>query len=385
MAAELDIAYIKGVVVMACPICGDSTKDVRKKRGKLWFKNMFYVCFNDGCKSTFTGICSNNHIQLDLNKKAEIMQYLSEQIRFTRDKNDGFVLTTLDKLIPLEALEEHFNSGKDKVLSDFRPVRFGDAVYKYLVDERRLPSQLVLDEFYCAKRRITDKWKQDVVVFLNRTPDKSKVLGMQLRSINAKQRLFKVYPFNELYDKIYPNNPLDELESVAYNKISYLFNILRINYERKITIFEGYLDSLFYPNSIGAVGADTDFNFLFDNGLEIQFFFDNDSTGMAKSNKMLKMGYPVFLWKKLVDTISRKRGDYYTNIKKIGSAKDLNKLAQMVLDPVNSMELPKYFASNEFDRVWLGKEEKKKKRDFSLENVISLREYDAASLKALIA
>jgi hypothetical protein len=407
MSAELDVPYIKSVVqeilnrshnsaekrqmlvkqdciVMACPICGDSMKNLRKKRGKLWFKNMFYVCWNEGCRSTFTNLCNSNHIQLDITKKAELMTYLSQQIRYTKDTDDGFVLTSLDKLIPIEDLENYFNSGQDEILSDFRPVRAGDKVYNYLVNERRIPQQIVLDEFYCAKRSITKKWKQDVVVFLNRTPDRSKVLGMQLRSIDATSRLFKVYPFHEIYAKVYPDKPLDEMEGLAYDKISYLFNILRINYEDTITIFEGYLDSLFYNNSVGAVGADTDFNFLFDNGLDIQFFFDNDPTGMDKSNKMLKLGYPVFLWKKMVDDLSRSRGDYYTNVKKLGIVKDLNKLAQMVLDPVKNMNLPKYFAKNEFDRVWLDKKSKKEKRNRTLQNVKSWSDFDATSLKALI-
>jgi DNA-directed RNA polymerase subunit RPC12/RpoP len=36
------------VIEMACPICGDSAKNLHRKRGNLFLNNMFYVCFNCG-------------------------------------------------------------------------------------------------------------------------------------------------------------------------------------------------------------------------------------------------------------------------------------------------------------------------------------------------
>ena len=37
----------------ACPVCGDSQKQLTKKRGNLYFKNMMYICFNEGCNMSF--------------------------------------------------------------------------------------------------------------------------------------------------------------------------------------------------------------------------------------------------------------------------------------------------------------------------------------------
>ena len=72
---------------------------------------------------------------------------------------------------------------------------------------------------------------------------------------------------------------------VVYNKLSYYFNILNIDFSQKITVFEGYLDSLFYPNSIGLVGVNTDSRFLENNNLDLQFFFDNDEAGFKSRSK----------------------------------------------------------------------------------------------------
>ena len=54
----------------------------------------------------------------------------------------------------------------------------------------------------------------------------------------------------------------------------------------KITVFEGYIDSLFFPNSIGLVGVNTDYRFLESNNLDLQYFFDNDEAGYKKSEEM---------------------------------------------------------------------------------------------------
>jgi putative salt-induced outer membrane protein YdiY len=97
-----------------------------------------------------------------------------------------------------------------------------------------------------------------------------------------------------LYDNIY-DDELDEIEAISYNKISYLYNILNINFDKTITIFEGFLDSLFIPNSIGAVGINTNFDFLLNNDLDIRFLFDNDKTGRKKTKKFLNDKKTVFI------------------------------------------------------------------------------------------
>ncbi|NBV29879.1 hypothetical protein EBS02_12860, partial [bacterium] len=72
------------------------------------------------------------------------------------------------------------------------------------------------------------------------------------------------------------------------NKLSYYFNILNVDFSETITVFEGYLDSLFYPNSIGVVGVNTDMRFIESNNLDIQYFFDNDQAGFTKSEQKIK-------------------------------------------------------------------------------------------------
>ena len=67
-------------------------------------------------------------------------------------------------------------------------------------------------------------------------------------------------------------------------------NILNVDFGSKVTVFEGYLDSLFYPNSVGVVGVNTDLIFLENNNLDLQYFFDNDKAGFDKSEEKIKEG-----------------------------------------------------------------------------------------------
>jgi hypothetical protein len=136
---------------------------------------------------------------------------------------------------------------------------------------------------------------------------------------------------------------------------------LNVDFNEKITIFEGYLDSLFYPNSIGVVGVNTDMKFLENNHLSLQYFYDNDSAGFSKSEQKIRQGYPVFLWKKLFENIVDKKQsqDPYSLMYRISKVKDLNKLSELSPNPFSKFELNKFFSKDLFDLKWIPKKEKR--------------------------
>lgn len=383
---QLDLDYIKNVLeqilterfpegerrrvvqtdkdfTMCCPICGDSAKDKNKKRGHLYFNSMMYRCYNETCRSSFTSLASKYNIQLDPDKKMAIIQFVEANVAYRSKASDEYVMNSLDKLIPVEDVQNYFDSG-NAFLSSFRPCQSGDAVYMYLLN-RGLPAEFIKENIYCAVRYLSHSWKEPVAVFLNRVKDK--VLGLQLRNLkdDKRQRTFKIYNFEALYNEIY-DEPIDEMEAIAYNKLSYLFNIMNVDFEQPVTIFEGFIDSIFYPNSIGATGTNTDFSLLIQNELPIRFFFDNDKTGQKKALEYMNMGYSVFLWQKLFDTFSRKNGDYYENMKILNGIKDLNKLAQTIANPYRTLQLEKFFSQDRYDIQWIPKY-KYEKKDYKKE------------------
>jgi hypothetical protein len=181
--------------------------------------------------------------------------------------------------------------------------------------------------------------------------------------------MFKIYNYENLLEWVNwgKDNPkeLDVNQMVIYNKLSYYFNILNVNLTETVTVFEGYLDSLFYPNSIGLVGVNTDYRFLENNELELQYFFDNDEAGFKKSEEKMEEGYPVFLWGKLFESIVDKKNpeDPYKLMYRISKVKDINKLAELVPNAYSKLELNNFFSKDILDKKWIPKLKKKKYDD----------------------
>lgn len=337
----------------ACPICGDSSKDAHEKRGHLFLNNLYYKCYNEDCRSTFTKLCKDYDIQIDPNIKLELINYIDTNFHKYQQNDDAWVAGKMNKLINFNDFQDWFDSGEGPVKS-FKPVQFGSQVYTYLLS-RGIPDNLIKELFY-EGIKFNGKWNEPTVIFVNKMNDK--VIGMQERNLKSgRDRKFKIWTFKELYESV-TGLELDIIESIAYNKFSYLFNILNIDFEGEITIFEGYIDSIFMPNAIGAVGINTDYSFLVNNELNIRFFFDNDNIGKKKSQDWLKKGFKVFLWEKLVNDLAKKEGDPHVFKRWFNAnVKDLNKLMQVM--PMHWKELNKYFSSSTFDILYLNFEKKK--------------------------
>jgi len=341
----------------SCPICSDSMKSPgtsKGMRGNLYYKNLMHICYNEGCKMSITSLLKTFNVGIDLDKKIGIYNYIDANISYK--KEDSFVINSLDKLISIDDMVAFFNGDEESQFESFGKIQKNSIVYQHLKYNRRIDN---FENLYEAKYRITKKWLEPVIVILNKSGDK--VLGMQLRNLKSEhhKRLFKNYNFEKLYNMLHPDDTLDELEAISYNKLSNFYNILNVDWEKPVTIFEGYLDSIFYPNSLGATGINSteDMDFLLDNDddLKLQFFYDQDNIGIRKSIQKLNEGYSVFLWQKLVENLISKKRDKYKAKRFALKIKDLNKLAQDMKDgnPYDKLKLCNYFSSDEFDTIYL--------------------------------
>ena len=93
-------------LTFACPICGDSHKDPHAKRGHLFLNNLFYKCYNEDCKSTFTGLCKRNSIELDPTKKLAIINWVDQHTQWNKSEDDQILLNSFDKSISM--LKTHY-------------------------------------------------------------------------------------------------------------------------------------------------------------------------------------------------------------------------------------------------------------------------------------
>lgn len=350
-------------VNFACPYCGDSHKNVHAKRGNFYYNRLIYICFNCDKKTTFDRFCKDFNEQLDPDKKLEMIEHLNSVMTYS-DYEGDFVDARFENLIDMSELERVFSQDLTPI-SDFKPIQVNGGVYKYLVG-RGIPPEYHKN-IYQAKYWKNEDESEWIIALLNRRGDK--VLGMQIRNLKeGRRRTFKIYNYENLLEWVSLGKDLPEPDMndlVIYNKLSYYFNILNVDFDSKITVFEGYLDSLFFPNSIGLVGVNTDFRFLESNNLDLQYFFDNDEAGYKKSEEKLKEGYPVFLWKKLFEDIVNKKNapDPYRLLHRISKVKDINKLAELVPEPFKKLELNNFFSSDILDIKWIPKFRRRKKTE----------------------
>ena len=351
-------------ISMACPICGDSNKNTKAKRGHLYLDNLFYVCYNEDCRCSFTQLCDKFNEHIDLEQRVKLYNYIDTNTKF-KNNNSDYILQELDYLIDLDKFVEFFNNKANSWLYDIKPVEKNSHVYHYLKYGRLIEDySQIYQGIYRVIRDGKKVFETKVMINLNLLLSDNKLLGIQLRNLekDKSKRFFKIVDFEELYNYMNPTSPIDEITALPYNKMSHFYNILNIDFEQPITIFEGFIDSTFYPNSIGLIGTnsmDDAMSFLLnsDESLDIRFFLDNDTTGIGKATKLLKRGFPVFLWNKLYNKLVEKNKNKDEAKRKLSGILDLNDLVISARNPqiYDSLKLEKFFSIDEFDLMYLDK------------------------------
>ena len=343
-----------GRINFCCPYCGDSHKNPRNKRGNIYLNKLKYVCFNCGKNTYFDTFAKDFDQQLDPDKKLEIIEHLEKNVTYTDYTND-FLESDLDELIKLTDLVEKCNTTTDTPIYDLTPIKPGSGVDKHLSGRGISPE--LRQNIWQAKARKSGGTFEHVIVLMNRRGED--VLGIQIRNLKSgKRRSFNVYNYEHILNWVKgEEHGINVNKVVLYTKLSYFFNIMNIDVSKPVTLFEGYIDSLFFPNSIGVTGVNTDLTFLENSGIDLRYFYDNDNEGDKKSIEKLDQGRQVFLWGKLFKFLEQKKkpSDPYSYMDRIKKIKDLNKLAEILPNPYKTLSLHKFFSCDEMDRMFIPK------------------------------
>ena len=84
-----------------------------------------------------------------------------------------------------------------------------------------------------------------------------------------------------MYQEIQREIVLTDEELIGVKKLSTLFGVMTVDFEREVTMFEGPIDAMFMQNSIGLATAGRS-TLEFDEIPTIRYMFDNDTTGKKK-------------------------------------------------------------------------------------------------------
>ena len=329
----------------ACPYCGDSRTDNRKKRGNLYLDTLRYHCFNCGEHTGVNTLLHNFGEDLSLDDKITVHEIQQNAKKFERKvsgSQSSMSMTLLDKLaIPKDILFKQLG-----ITSPYRD----ETASKYL-KSRKID---IRDWKYFAYNPLTAE-----LYILNISPN-DRVIGYQIRQLDPRSnkqrylssRMTKIYSdvFNKdiggIVERLLLKEPLgqkyieeeDGIENIVahLDRLSGIFNIMNVNMGQPLTIMEGPIDSLAIPNSIALQSAAKHLDGFFDDVENVRYLFDNDKTGREMSLKKLKAGKTIFLW-----------SQYLSKIKTKEVVKDLNDLQKKNLFNINEIE--KCFSNDEFD------------------------------------
>jgi hypothetical protein len=313
----------------ACPYCGDSTTSPRKKRGNLYWNDLFIHCYNCSAHTSLDTFLMDFNENFEGEDRVEVLNYIKE------NKKAVSYGESLDFYL--------FEKIKELALT-FDEVALGFNIYPINPSTYRaypyLKSRLLhhkLNQFGYDPRR------KELYVF-NLTAD-GKILGFQTRDLDGNNGpKYKTWNIQRIYDRLKKPLDLPEEDLDNLNKISMLFGILTADLSRDFTLFEGPIDAMFMTNSIGLTGVKkqiADFNEI----PTARYFFDNDFEGKNRMMEKLKSGQTVFLWDKFLK-------DYSIPSRKV---KDLNDLVKYEFEHRTGclVSIDKYFTNNHLDLIFI--------------------------------
>ena len=313
----------------ACPYCGDSTESDRKKRGNIYWNDLYYHCYNCGAHAPVNSFLRDFDVELDDEDRIDVINYI-------REHRKTFVSTGTLSFHLFDKIEE-LALDRDTIMNGFNAFPINERTYRaYPYLKSRLLHQKLRQFAYDPRRK---------QLYIFNLSNSGKVIGLQVRELQeGRGPKYKTWNLQRIYDRLNLDHGLGEEELDQINKISMLFGILQIDMSRDFTIFEGPIDAMFMRNSVGITGVKKQV-VEWDDIPTARYFFDNDRDGKAKMIEKLKKGQRVFMWEKFLS-------DYNIPSKKVKDLNDLIKYEYM--HKKNSLaNLDQYFTADSLDIVFL--------------------------------
>jgi hypothetical protein len=337
----------------ACPYCGDSKSDSRKKRGNLYPDRGFYKCYNDGCgvKSDIPKFISKFALKYSLGVpevKAEVQW--SPQ---TSKKKRGSLIELLinknasDHLLKIEEVVRRFSLTP---CSEIDP----DTELGLFIKNRDLNTLPAFQRCSYFDSR------EDKIYLFNLDQRTGKILGFAIRRIGedifGPKYLIKNY--SELKKNGLVRNVDDDIIT-DIDSINNYFNVLNVDFSKPILVTEGQIDAMFLNNSIATTGISKS-KLLLENLLSKSntlILFDSDFAGKTQSIDLIKKGYRVFLWNKVMADLRKKYNGDYRSVRLIKDVNDLYSFmlkhdSSLTFDQFNEFVL-QYFSESPLDLLYV--------------------------------
>jgi hypothetical protein len=319
----------QGRLNFACPYCGDSFSDERKKRGNLYWESLSFHCFNCNKHRNVDSFLMDFEKGFEGQKRIDLVNYIRENAVYQVPQSVRFELFRKLESLAIEKTEFF------KQMQVYPVNENSKRVYPYL------RSRMLINRL---ERFGYDPRKKTLYVF-NLSSDGKKIVGYQTRYLGESGSKYLSYNFQKMMDKLGKSYDATSEELESFNRISLLFGILQADLSRDFTVFEGPIDAMFMRNSVALTGVHkTTFNF--DELDSVRYFLDNDLEGKKKMMEKIKAGKRVFMWRKYIEDHRLQRH----------TIKDLNDLVKVAFNnnkPELLNKLNLYFSDNNKDIIYV--------------------------------
>ena len=332
----------------ACPFCGDSLRDPRKKRFNIYLNSLSCHCFNCNHHSGINTFLRQFDEELSMEDKIQVHEIQQSSKKFEKRLSSGqtsFSFRLLDKLaIPKSILFKLLNLStpyKSKECSEYLNSRcINIKQWKYFA--------------------YNEKTKELYILNIN---SNDRIIGMQIRQldVNSKKPRYLTRSLSKIYNNLFNKDisllierllkdmdngekyiiEEDGIENIQANidRLSGIFNVMNVDMNIPLTIVEGPIDCLCISNAIALQGA-TKLNDYFDDIDNVRFLFDNDKIGKEHAINKLKSNKKIFLW-----GLYMKKMNIKNNIKDINDVIKLNFFDKELYESC--------FSNDEFDVMFL--------------------------------
>jgi len=232
-----------GRITCACPYCGDSHKDDTAKRGNIFWDTLQYHCYNCSYHTNLYSFLKDHDVKMSTSDESFMVIDYIKQNKIQVNPESVLKHQSLEQVhdlgIEIEDFKKHFRA---------KTIEPGDWIWFQLKD--RLLHNRSEDFLYSDK-----EFRLWILNFSN----DGKIIGAQTRRMKGYGQRYLTYDLPKLYEEM--GKPLDmsNEELVSLTKVSTLFGIMQLNFQRPITMFEGPLDAKFMNNSLALATAGQNF------------------------------------------------------------------------------------------------------------------------------
>jgi transcription elongation factor Elf1 len=228
------------LVNFSCNICGDSATNTRKARAYIYEKkgNTIFHCHNCGITKNFPNFLKTIDFQLYSDYNIELLK----ENRVVNKEKDDFEQFVAKMKTPL-----FIKDGPLKGLKKISQLP-ADHFCKEYVAGRQIPNLFHSKMFYCPKfftwvnTFIPEKFSDESLLY-----DEPRLLIPFIK--DDKMHAFQGRSLNK-------ESSLRYITIVYDQEVSKIYGLDTVDYDKKVYVFEGPIDSMFVPNSIATAGGD---------------------------------------------------------------------------------------------------------------------------------